>query len=135
VSRENVEIVRSIFEAGLRRDSETALALYDPEVVWDVSRLEGADFGEGVFHGHVGLRQWFREWYAAWENTVNDLEEVIDAGGHVISVHTQRSRGRASGVAVETRQYAVWTVRAGKVVRTVWFLTREEALEASVFSN
>jgi ketosteroid isomerase-like protein len=131
MSRENVEVVRGIFDAGLRRDSATALGLYDPEVVWDVSRLEGADFGEGVFHGHDGLRTWFRAWYSAWENTQNELERLIDAGDHVISVHVQRGRGRASGIAIDVEQYAVWTIRAGRVIRVVWFLTREEALEAA----
>ena len=65
MSRENVEVVRQVFEAGTRRDSSAALALYDPGLVWDVSRLEGADFGEGVFHGHDGLRRWFGEWLSA----------------------------------------------------------------------
>ena len=130
MSRDDVELVRRIFEAGKRRDSAAALALYDPDLVWDVSRLGGADFEAGVFHGHDGLRRWFREWYAAWENTENDLEELIDAGDHVISVHTQRGRGRASGIAVQIRQHAVWTIRSGKVARVVWFNSREEALEA-----
>jgi uncharacterized protein len=129
-SRENVELVRRIFEAGARRDSATALGLYDPALVWDVSRLEGADFEGGVFHGHDGLRRWFREWFAAWENVRNDLEELIDAGDSVISVTTQRSRGQASGVEVELKQYAVWTIEGGKVTRVTWFQTRDEALEA-----
>ena len=131
MSRENVEVVRRIFEAGNKRDSATALALYDPALVFDVSRLEGADFEEGVFHGHDGLRRWFREWFAAWETVSNDLEQLIDAGDSVVSVTTQRSRGRASGVEVELKQYAVWTIEGGKVTRVTWFQTRDEALGAA----
>jgi ketosteroid isomerase-like protein len=56
-------------------------------------------------------------------------DELIDAGEHVISVVTRRGRGRASSVEVETRRAGVWTVRAGKVVRTVWFQSVEEALD------
>jgi ketosteroid isomerase-like protein len=37
MSRENVEIVRRVFAATARRDSQAALALYDPEVEWDAS--------------------------------------------------------------------------------------------------
>ncbi len=44
---------------------------------------------------------------------------------------TQRGRGRASRVQVELKQYAVWTVSKGKVVRVVWFPSRDEALEAA----
>jgi ketosteroid isomerase-like protein len=130
MSQENVEIVRRIFEAGAHRDGAATLTLYDHAVVWDVSRLGGADFGTGVFHGHDGLRRWFREWYAAWENTQNDLDELIDAGEYVVSVMTQRGRGRASGIEVDLEQYAVWSIRDGKVVHVIWFLTRKEAYEA-----
>jgi hypothetical protein len=31
VSRENVEIIRRVFEATARRDAETVIGLYDPE--------------------------------------------------------------------------------------------------------
>jgi ketosteroid isomerase-like protein len=131
MSRENVEVVRQVFEAGVRRDSAAAFSLYDDALVWDVSRLEGVDFGGGVYHGHDGLRRWFREWLVAWESVRNDLEEVIDTGDSVISFTTQRSRGKTSGVEVELKQYAVWTIQGGKVIRVVWFQKREEALAAA----
>ena len=38
MSQENVELVRGIYDAVARRDSESVLALYDPEVEWDMSR-------------------------------------------------------------------------------------------------
>jgi ketosteroid isomerase-like protein len=81
--------------------------------------------------GHDGLRKFTRDWNEAWEYAEDHCEELIDAGGeHVISVVTRRGRGLASGVEVETRRGGVWTIRDGKVVRTVWFPSVEEALEA-----
>jgi ketosteroid isomerase-like protein len=130
MSQENVEIVQRIFDAGDRRDSETLLSLYDEGVVWDVSRTEGADFEAGVFHGHAGLRRWHLAWYAAWEDTKNAVEELIDAGDSVVSATTQRARGKASGIDLELNQWAVWRVRDGKVTRVDWFTNRQEALEA-----
>jgi ketosteroid isomerase-like protein len=130
MSRENVDVVRRVFQAGIRRDSAAAFSLYDRSLVWDVSRLEGVDFEGGVYHGHDGLRRWFQGWLAAWESVRNDLEDVIDAGDAVVTFTTQRSRGKTSGVEVELKQYAVWTVEGGKVTRVVWFQTRGEALEA-----
>jgi ketosteroid isomerase-like protein len=131
MSQENVEIVRQIFEAGARRDSPTAFSLYDRDLVWDVSRLEGVDFEGGIFRGHDGLRRWFRGWFGAWESVRNDLVEMIDAGDCVVTVTTQRSRGQASGIEVELEQYAVWRVRGGKVTHVLWFRTRREAFEAA----
>jgi ketosteroid isomerase-like protein len=133
MSQENVEIVRRIYDAAGRRDDDaTWLALYDPEVDWDVSHSPARDLlGRRVYHGHEGLRSFFRDWHEAWEEVTPELEEVIDAGEHAISVETTRGRGRTSGAEVELPHYAVWTIRNGKVVRVVWFATRDEALEAA----
>jgi ketosteroid isomerase-like protein len=54
MSRENVEIVREIFEAAARRDRKRVLALYDPDVVMDGSR-----FGDGTIPRPLDLA-WLR---------------------------------------------------------------------------
>ena len=135
MSEENVEIVRRVFDAVARRDSETVLSLYHPEVDFDGRRHRWAEVlgtDQARVHGHAGLRRWSRQYYEAWENLEDNVEELIDAGEHVVSIVTTRARGRASGVEVEWKQNAgVWTVREGKVVKVVWLPTREEALEAA----
>jgi ketosteroid isomerase-like protein len=133
MSEENVGIVRRVYEAAARRDSTTVLALYDPDVEVDNTHGPGRAVigGESVFHGHEGLRTFYREWNAAWEKIEEDYEELIDAGDHVIGVVTSRGRGRASGIDVELTQYGVWTIREDKIVRMAFFPSREEALEAA----
>jgi ketosteroid isomerase-like protein len=133
MSRENVEIVRRLYDAVARRDTGTVLTFYDPEIEWDMSRHPSADaMGRTIYRGHDGLRSWFRQWYEAWEEIEDECEELIDAGEHVISVVTTRGRGRASGVEVEAAHHAaVWTLREGKVVRVAWFRSVGEALEAT----
>jgi ketosteroid isomerase-like protein len=132
MSQENVEVVRRMYDAVARRDAATVLTFYDPDVEWDITRRPiGGLVGGGVYHGHEGLRSFFRKWYEAWESIEENLEELIDAGEHVITVVTSRGRGRASRVEVETRGAAVWTIREGKIVRVVWFPTSEDALEAA----
>jgi ketosteroid isomerase-like protein len=131
MSRENVEVVRKVFDAAARGDTEAALALYDPQVEWDSYRSPvGTLMGRRLYHGHEGLRRFFNEYYDAWEHLEDSAEELIDAGEQVVSAGTTRSRGRASGMEVERTNYGVWTIREGKVVMVVWFDTREEALEA-----
>jgi ketosteroid isomerase-like protein len=127
-----VEIVRRVYDAVARRDTATVLALYDPEVEWDASQSPlGRVTGASVLRGHEGLRRAFREWYDGWEHVEDNIEELIDAGEHVIAVVTLRGRGRSSGVEVEWKDYAaVWTIREGKVLRVVWLPSREAALEA-----
>jgi len=138
MSQENVEIVRRVYEAAARRDASAVLALYDPEIELDASRLGvpglAAD-ADGISRGYEGLKHFFREWHQAWGSIEYDFEELIDAGEQVISVVNRRGRGRASGVDVELHVALVWTLRDDRVVRVVWFPSRERALEAAGLSE
>jgi ketosteroid isomerase-like protein len=138
MSEENVEIVRRVYDAAARRDAATVLALYDPEVELDVSRLGVVGIAGGVggvYHGHKGLRAIFDDWHEAYGEIEYSYDELIDAGEHVISVVTRHARGRASGAEVERPFALLWTLREGKVIRVVWFLNRAEALEAARLSE
>ncbi len=138
MSAENLDIVRRVYEAVERRDTASVLELYDPDVEWDASRgtVPGDLTGESVYRGHEGLRSWFRQWYEAWDNVEDRCRELIDAGDQVVSVSRMRATGRASGLNVEMPDaVGVWTVRDGKIVRVVWFPSREEALKAAGLST
>lgn len=131
---ENVEIVRRVFGAVARGDAAAVLSYYHPEVEWDHTAGPVRDLmgGPQVWHGHDGLRAWFREWYEAWENMEPDLVEVVDVGDQVVSVLDYRGRGRASGIEVTIpRMAGLWTIENGAVTRVAWFSTRDEALEAA----
>jgi hypothetical protein len=132
MSEENVEVVRRLYAAVARRDSETVLSIYHPEVEWDHTHNPGL-MGTSVWHGHEGIRQWSRDWYEAWEQVDASLEEVIDAGEEdVVAVLSYSGRGRTSGIEVSVvRMGGVLTIKEGKVVRAAWFPTRREALEAA----
>jgi ketosteroid isomerase-like protein len=57
--------------------------------------------------------------------------EMLTAVGDQVAVSVRyRARGRSSGVEVEGRESAVWTLRDGKVVRYEWFQQPDEAFEA-----
>jgi ketosteroid isomerase-like protein len=139
MSQEDVEIVRRIYEAAARRDAATVFGLYDPEVELDASRLglglvgSGGSKG-GVYRGHDGLRDLFREWHEVWGNIEYSYEELLDAGEQVVAVVTRRARGRASGVEVQRPFTLVFTLREAKVIRVVWFTERAEAFEAAGLS-
>jgi ketosteroid isomerase-like protein len=133
MSRENVEIVQRLFDAVARRDSATVLSLYHPDIDWDGTRHRWTEVmgSGGHWRGHDGLRKWSRDYYEAWESLDDTLEELIDVDERVVAVVTTRARGRGSGLEVEwAHQAGVWTVRAGRIVKVVWFPSREEALEA-----
>jgi len=132
MSRENVEVVRRVYDAIARGDTATVLAAYDLEVEWEFTRSPfGPMFKQDVYRGHDGMRAFTRERYEeAWTEIEDNLDEVIAAGNQIITVLTSRGRGRASGVEVDRTHAGVWTFQGGKIVRVEWVGTRDEALEA-----
>ena len=136
MSRENVEIVRRIYEAVARRDSATVLALYDANLRLEFLPDTLADHitgtGGAVWIGQEGLRAFDRELREAFEDFDTKCEELIDAGENVVTVSRYRGRGKRSGVEIDgPLQFGVWNIRGGKVTRVTWFPTRGEALEAA----
>jgi ketosteroid isomerase-like protein len=127
MSQENTEIVRRIYDAYLSGDFETAFALIDPDVTFDVSiRPEGK-----VYQGHEGVAEALRTWTGTWEAFRMELLELIDAGDHVVGVEHHSGRGRGSGLPLSQAYFSVFTFGDGKVARITWFQSRAEALEAA----
>jgi ketosteroid isomerase-like protein len=132
MSEENVRIVQALVAAHQRGDFAAVFAAYDPEIEWRIDRLPEyfGDF-EPVYRGHDGVKSFWRVWFSAWEDATFEYEQFIDAGDSVVSILTQRMRGRTSGLMAEWRSYAqVWALRDGKVIRVEFFATRDAALEA-----
>jgi uncharacterized protein len=131
MSQENVEIVRRLWEAWERRDTEAVLGLYDPAIVWESG---GTGLG-GSYRGHEGVRQYFREWLETFEGYDSKAETFIDAGDKVVVGSRVRGRGKASGVEVGMPGWQVYKVRNGLVIRVDFFQTEAEALEAAGLSE
>jgi ketosteroid isomerase-like protein len=102
VSQDNVAIVRASWEAWRRGDMGALFEFYDPDVEWDMTHSYVP--GMGVYQGHDGIREFFREW-----------------GG----------RGHSSTVYVEMPAYwAVYRLRDGRAMRVEIYRDEAEALAA-----
>jgi ketosteroid isomerase-like protein len=135
MSQENVEIVRRAWEAWERRDMESLFALYDPAIIWDQSRIGPIEL-RGLYHGHEGVRRFFREWLDPFEAFHAHAETFIDAGDRVVVGVRQGGRGKASGVDIEMPVYwQAYEIRAGLVIRIEVVETQAEALEAAGVSK
>jgi ketosteroid isomerase-like protein len=56
--------------------------------------------------------------------------ERLEAFGDQVAVAVRYSaRGRSSGVEVQGRESALWTIRSGQVVRYEWFHAPTDAFE------
>ena len=68
------------------------------------------------------------EGWATWDM---EPEQLVAVRNQVAVVVRYRARGRTSGVELEGRESALFTLRAGKVVRYEWFHDPGEALSAA----
>ena len=84
-----------------------------------------------VYHGHEGVRQYWRETTSAFGAIDFEVEELIDAGEQVLAVIREREVGRASGAPVEATHLAVLTLSGGKVVQIQMFDDPQQAREAA----
>ncbi|MBA3261345.1 MAG: nuclear transport factor 2 family protein [Thermoleophilaceae bacterium] len=85
----------------------------------------------GVFHGHEGVREFFREWRAFFAEYYAEPEKFIDAGECVVVRIRQGGRGRISTVGVEmSSHWQVYRLRGGRAVRVEIYRDEGDALVA-----
>jgi ketosteroid isomerase-like protein len=128
MSAENVEIVTE-FTRRFAAGGHVTGVYFDPEIVWDTS-ASGMP-SAGVYHGHKGVRRFFRDWLAPWDDYEIEGRDFIDAGDSVVLVFRQAGTGRGSGVRIERDFFSVWELKDSKVVRFRLFESRGQALEAA----
>jgi ketosteroid isomerase-like protein len=69
--------------------------------------------------------------FEGWEESVFEIERVIERGQDVIALGRLRTRGRATGIEATRPHGEIWTFDAGKVARMCWFNTHAETLAAA----
>ncbi len=126
MSRENVEVIRSIYEDWLA--GSAALDKFDP----DIAMIE-ADTVPGVpsAHGIDAVRRYMDSFAGYWAEIRFEPQEFIEVGDRVVVMARLVGRGRKSGVEVARTWAYVWTLRAGRALRMEAYAHRAEALRAA----
>jgi ketosteroid isomerase-like protein len=134
MSQENVEIVRSLYEAlnsGVRADSlsdDLLATIFDSGI--ELRQLGDLAGTAGTFVGYEGLRKADRELNEALRDNRYELLEHAASGDRVAFAVKASGIGRASGVRTETRVGHLFEVRAGRITRWGVHANADEALEA-----
>jgi ketosteroid isomerase-like protein len=126
ISKENVEIVRVVFEAWNARDLDALRELYDPDVIVRAT----PDWPEpGPFVGREAVIRQGEQLRETWESvTLEPIGGFIDAGDRVAVRHVWRGVGH--GPAEANPEFtAIYTMRKGKVIVFEYFRDHTEALE------
>ncbi len=132
MSKENVDRFRRGTAAYNDGDWDAALAMMDPNVEFDLSRVMPE---MERYRGYEGVKAFWRMLRDVWGEFRTDPEEIIDGGDKLFTRNRLRGTGITSGVATEDVLYQVLTLRDGRPVLVEFFRDRSEALEAAGLSE
>ena len=132
MSREDVEVVREVFEARINLDPRLDSTWRDATDWLDPAfeyREDPALPGAGTYKGIAAFRDVCRAYYEALSEMRLEAEEFIDAGDRVLVLINWWARGK-SGAEGEMRQAGIFTVRGGRVASWRVVFDCDEALRA-----
>jgi ketosteroid isomerase-like protein len=138
MSRENVELIRGLYDAFNTQNYQASLELMAPDVEYhELEGMPGARGMVGIYYGREEVARWFGEFLSEWdEGFQSEPTEITElADGRILVVETWRGRGAQSGAEVEALATAVYTIREGQVSLIRYFATRAEAVESAGLSE
>jgi ketosteroid isomerase-like protein len=130
MSRENLEIVRHVYEAFGRRDWAETFRDAHPEVEVTLKR-----FAPGTHRGRERITKLIEDFADAFDTMTWEPAEFFERDDLVVALVTVRARPRASSDELVTHNGHLWTVRDGVIVSMEGFPDPAEALDAAGLSQ
>jgi ketosteroid isomerase-like protein len=127
MSQENVEIVRSIYEALNRNDWDAATHLTDAD--FEVTFQRGPN--AGTHRGRDSIEAIVEDQREAFDAWIIEVEQISDSGDQVVALIRSRLRPTGTDAEFEIRNGHIWTIRDGVALSLRGFPNPEEALEAA----
>jgi ketosteroid isomerase-like protein len=114
---------------GRDRDVEAALGCCHPEI--EFSSLM-AQLDARPYSGYAGIRRYFREIDATWEEWRVEVEQLLPApDGRIVIIMSTHMRGKGSGVPFTQRVANVWEFREEKLWRASLHRDPADAVRAT----
>jgi ketosteroid isomerase-like protein len=127
MSRENVEVVRSVYEAFNRRDWDAAFRDQSADV--ELTTRLGPN--AGTYRGREECQAYFQELLTPFAALSAEPEEFFERGDLVVAFVKTRARPKDTRAEIEVRNGHLWAFQDGKVVSLQTFPQPEKALEAA----
>jgi ketosteroid isomerase-like protein len=130
MSRENIDLVRRLYEAGLI-DQDPAewlpeLATPDIEYVNPPYAVE-----PGVRRGPENVVSAMRGFSEVWRGSRHQLHELFDGGDVVVAAVSWYTLSRGSETELVQEEAHTWTIREGRIARFEWGQDLNSALRAA----
>jgi ketosteroid isomerase-like protein len=120
--------IHAAYDAWSRRDSDALLAVVHPDA--EARPILGSNIGADVYHGHDGLRQWFRDLHQEWETFETRVTRIEERGERALCTFEVHARGRASGAVIDGELYHLLDMRDGLILRLEAFQDHDAAINA-----
>jgi ketosteroid isomerase-like protein len=117
MSEQNVDVVRSIYEAFAAGDVPGVVARMSPDMVWN--EAENFPYADGnPYRGPEAiLGGVFARLGSEWDGFAASPEEFLDAGDTVVVLGRYRGTCKATGRSMDAQLAHVWRVADGKATR------------------
>jgi ketosteroid isomerase-like protein len=119
---QTADLVRRVMEVIGRGDLDGLLGHADADI--ELQSLLGTVEG-GVYRGHSGVREWFRDVIETFAPLDPGLTGVEEADGAAIATGHARGRARSSGLELEWDWVALLRAPEGRVVHFSIYRDRE----------
>jgi ketosteroid isomerase-like protein len=128
MSKQNVALVRDLFEQWSARNYEALIASARPDVEI-YSRF--ASLGGEPYRGAEGVRQWMTEIEQSFGRFQVRTDDFRDFGDRVLVLGAIDLEGKASGIEIEQPMGWLLELQGGKLARMFFYSSHAEALEAA----
>ena len=123
----DIEVVKATFAAFAARDLDAVLALSHPDI--ELTAVTGEHAGRtDPYRGHDGMREYFRDVAAVWEELHLTPREFREAGDLILVTGKVSARSRSRTVTGSTGW--IWRVRDGKVALVCVYASAADAIAA-----
>ncbi len=116
MSKENVNLVRNLYELFAKGDVPSVLAGFDPQIEWN--EAENFPYADGnPYKGpDAVLEGVFMRLGSEWDYRNLAIGDVFDAGDTVVAMGRYQAKNSATGREIDAQFAHVWTLRDGKAV-------------------
>jgi ketosteroid isomerase-like protein len=119
--------LREVFERVSRGELDPLLSMCCDDVEWTEQML----VDQRVYHGHAGVRQWFRDVTQAFTWGTIELVGFEESGDRGVTEVVVNTAGLESGVAVRATVFHAIRFRDDKIAAITALLDRDEARRAA----
>ncbi|HZB05174.1 MAG TPA: nuclear transport factor 2 family protein [Thermoleophilaceae bacterium] len=120
----DIEVVKAAFAAFAARDLQAVLALSRPDI--ELTAVTGAHAGRtDPYRGHDGMRQYFRDVAAVWEELRLTPREFREEGDLILVTGKVSAHSRSRTVTGW-----IWQLRNGKVTFVRVYASAADAIAA-----